>query len=659
MNKEKNRNLLHRFSLIGNTSSRLGEPCYTVPAWIAVAFLSFALGSSLKAEPPEVVCSVSENEVFVGESITFQVDVQNAESPPSPDVDALRERFDIELVGDQSRNQSQTMIINGRVSQSNSFSHVYQYQLTAKAAGTFKIPAVTVTIDGKALSSNSVPVRILEVPKQDSVIVEIVPSRARVYPTQQFSIKLRILVEPIAETGTDPMRTLKQMRQNPPSIQITWLKPPEGVSATEEVSEWLQPLLSQNNVGFSINEVSGRSGSIFERQRLAVFDLRKGQETRKGLDGIPKDYFVYELDRTFASEKTGSYTFGPAVIKGTFATRIIAIAPPIKVEVSEVPTPRPANFTGGIGNYRVMAIANPSKLRVGDPMTLNLQFAQGKGSGSLELISAPDLSALPEIAEQFEIIDKNPVGRVENGSKKFAFALRPKRAGVSIPALTLSTFDPATESFVDITTEPIGLTISEASATLASGDLVGSLGGGNSTTEIKTRAEGIFHNVTELSQLRDERADLMSGLSWVGGLWLLSGLAIVTLVSFRKKSSDVDRLRRVLARRTAHSKLATASSSFSKGKQKEALREVRAAILGLVADTGDRIADGLTIRDLSMAMSACEVPQEDCVRLEALLERIESAEYGASDASDTTSMIKEASDLVSRVSPFLERGGER
>ena len=78
--------------------------------------------------------------------------------------------------------------------------------------------------------------------------------------------------------------------------------------------------------------------------------------------------------------------------------------------------------------------------------------------------------------------------------------------------------------------------------------------------------------------------------------------------------------------------------------------------MGLVADTSNRIADGLTIRDMSGALRLCNVPQEDCVRLETLLDRIESAQYGASDASDTTTIIKEATELVKRVSPFLERG---
>lgn len=629
---------------------------------LAAALTLLLVTQTLCAEPPELVCSVSEKEVYVGESLTYQVDVQNAENPTTPDVTALNEKFSVEFIGDQSMNQSSMMIINGRVTQSSKFSHVYQYRLIAKASGTFRIPAVTVSIDGKAITSNAVPVRILDIPTQDSVVTEIVPSQSKAYPTQSFSIKLRILVKPIDDYGVDPMRTLKQMRQNPPSIKITWLKPPDGVSATEEVSDWLQPLISRNNAGFSINDVSGRAG-LFERQKLAVFDLGKGREKRDGLSGTPIDYFVYELERKFISEKPGTYTFGPVVVKGTFETRTIAIAPPVTVRVLEVPTPRPANFTGGIGNYQVNATATPKKLRVGDPMTLSLQFSPGKNSGSVELISAPDLSMLPEISEQFDIVDKSPVGKVEGSNKKFAFALRPKRAGVSIPALSLSTFDPASESFVDMTTQPIPISVEEASSSIGGGDLVGSIGSSKSTTEIKSRSEGIFHNITDVSQVRDQRLDLLSGLKWVGGLWLCTGIAIASLVAWRRQSSDVERLRRVSARRNALSKLADAKSMLSQGQSKESLREVRAAILGLVADTGNGIAEGMTTNDVNTALKAAGVPNEEQIRLQVLLERIESAEYGvsdtASDTADSALLVSEATELLNRVSPFLERRSQR
>ena len=626
---------------------------------LALAGLLFLIGGQfLHSAPPEIVCSVIEEEdIFVGESLTYQVNIQNADSPSTPNIAGLNEQFAVEFLGDQSRNQSSTMIINGRISQTNTLSHVYQYRLTPKLAGTLTIPEVTATVDGKKLTSNSLSVRVLDIPKQDTVVAEIVPSPRKVYPTQSFSVRLRIMVQPIADTREDP---LKPLRRSPPRLQINWLKTLEGLE-TNEVSDWLQPLLSTNNVGFTINEVNADS---FLRTRLAVFDLSKGREKRNGLAGIPIDYFVYELDRKFVAEKPGTYTFGPASVKGTFATgfsgreynatRIVTIASAINMEVLEVPSPRPNNFIGGIGNYAVSVVATPTKLRVGDPMTLTLQITQREGSGSLKLISAPDLTAMPEIADQFDIVDKNPVGRQENSSKKFAFALRPKRAGVSIPALSLSTFDPTSEGFSNIRTDPIAIEVMEAS-TIGGGDLIGAIGSAKPGTDIKTRADGIFHNVTDVSQLRDERMDLMDGLKWVAALWMGTGIAITTLFVFRRQSADVPRQRRVSARRTAQSRLTAAKSLLKQGKQRESLREVRAAILGLVADTGNRIADGLTTADVNDAIQAAAVPSEDQQKLKRLLERIESAEYGATDATDSTQLVKDASELVDRVSPFLVR----
>ena len=168
---------------------------------LALAGLLFLIGGqSLQSAPPEIVCSVSEEEIFIGESLTYQVDIQNAENPNTPNIASLDEKFTVEFLGDQSRNQSSTMIINGKISQSSTFSHVYQYRLTPKLAGTLTIPEVTATIDGKNLISNSLSVRVLDIPKQDTVVAEIIPSLSKVYPTQSFTVKLRVLVQPIADT---------------------------------------------------------------------------------------------------------------------------------------------------------------------------------------------------------------------------------------------------------------------------------------------------------------------------------------------------------------------------------------------------------------------------------------------------------------------------
>jgi len=639
-----------------NKSNRVISQWQKLPAITLFVALTSLGCQFLHAEPPEIVCSVSEKEVFVGESITYQIDLKNTENPNAPDLSEIKEQFAVDFLGEASNNQSQTMIINGRISQSSTLSHVYQYRLTAKQAGALLIPPVTASVDGKSIKSNTLSLRVLEIPVQDKVIPEIVPGPTKVYPTQSFTIKLRILVQPIS--NLDPMRTIKQLRLSPPTIQISWLKAPEGLR-TNQVSDWLQPLLSKNNVGFSINEVTADSGSIFERRRSPVFDIGKGRETRNGLSGTAIDYFVYELEREFIADKAGIYTFGPAIVRGTLDSRFIAIAPAVTVDVAEVPSPRPNNFIGGIGKYNVIATATPNEMRVGDPMTLTLQFAKGRNSGSLELISAPDLNAIQEISENFEIVDKNPVGRMEGNSKKFAYGLRPKQPGVSIPPLTLSTFDPATESFSEITTEPILLTVSSPTASIAGGDLIGAIGSQKKLTEIRSMSEGIFHNVTDASQIADERYVLVDSVPWVVGLWFGTGIAIAATIALRRKSSDVGRQRRAAARRKAHSRNAVAIVLLSKGKEKESLSEARAAILGLIADTRNQIADGLTTADVNAAMTESSVPTETQSRLLRLLEKIESAEYGAGRLGDSNAILNEVSELIDKLGPYLERSAAR
>src|SRR5262249_29255678 len=152
--------------------------------------------------------------------------------------------------------------------------------------------------------------------------------------------------------------------------------------------------------------------------RPAVFNLFQGRENRKGLDGQPVNYFVYELKRNLTAEKAGTYTLGPAIVKGSFVTgsegstytvrRLVAIAPATTVEGRAVRPPRPATFCGGIGAYRLSASASPKALRVGDPLTLTLDIGREPGSGSLDMISAPDLSANAPLTADFEVIDKSP-----------------------------------------------------------------------------------------------------------------------------------------------------------------------------------------------------------------------------------------------------------
>ena len=651
-----------------NNSRRGHRRCchgYSILRGLLFVLLSIMITpfTSADEQQPEIRVGISAEEIFVGETIDYQVEIRNTETPSAPDVSTLQEQFKVTANGDHSRNQSTTLIINGRVAEETILSHVYLYRLTPTVAGDLTIPSVKVVIDGKELASRPLSLRVLDAEVQDLVIAELQTDRQTIYPTQPFTLSVKVLIRPLPESNESPLLPL---RRQPPQLQLNWVDLPAGL-ASGGTSEWLQPLMSQNDTGFRINEISASSGSFFGGSRPAVFELPQARETRNGLDDQPINYFAYELTRQFVPEKTGRYEFGPALVKGTFVEglngqefrgrRIVAIAPAVSVEVREVPSPRPATFTGGIGEYLVAASANPVRLRVGDPLTLNLEFARGSQAGSLELISAPDLSGIPEIVENFEIIDKAPTGRVDGDIKKFAYGLRPKRAGVSLPALNLTNFDPTTEAFTEISTKPIALEVAEASS-LSTDELVGAISpSGNK--EIRKSDSGIFQNITDLAELQDDHVGLTDWLPVVGGLWCLSLCSVAGVIVHRRRSNDAVGQRRSQARKMAQSRLATVSQFEKDGKSREALRQIRAALLGLVADTQNQVVEGLTAADVRRILQDVGVSEVDQHAANQLLETIEGTEYGGVDSVNVTSSLEIATKLIDSISPVLQRRSVR
>jgi len=628
---------------------------------LAGLVLLFLAGQASAADEPAIVVEAGASEIFIGESVDYTVEIRNVKDPAHPDLSAARQDFDVVPAGDESHNQSSTFIINGKVTQQNSFGHSFRFRLTPKRTGKLIIPAPSASIDGKTVTGRALDLNVIAPEAQDLVVPEIRTDREKIYPTQPFEVTLRMLVRPLPdEPDGDP---LVPLRRRPPHLDVNWVDLAAGLTGDDK-ARWLEKLLAENGSGFTLNDVTTRSGSFFEGPRLAVFNLYQGRESRKGLDGRAVNYFVYELKRRLTAEKAGTYALGPAIVKGSFVEgmkgsnytgrRLVAVAPAVPVEVREVPLPRPATFCGGIGNYRLAASASPTALRVGDPLTLTLEIARGQASGSLDLISAPDLGANARIAADFEILDKNPTGRREGEVKRFEYALRPKRAGVGIPSLAVTVFNPDSEKFSEISTQPIALAVSAASH-LGAGDLVGSLPG-SGTQEIKSREQGIFQNVTDPSELHDERVDVVALAGVTAGLWCGVGCLIALVSAHRRKSGDVVWQRRRHARRTAEHKLAEARKALAAGRSMDALRSLRSALVGLIADMRNIVAEGLTASEADATLARTAVPADARAEVLRLLEAIEAAEYGSGTSPETPAMIATAEGLIPSLSRHLERG---
>jgi hypothetical protein len=110
---------------------------------------------------------------------------------------------------------------------------------------------------------------------------------------------------------------------------------------------------------------------------------------------------------------------------------------------------RPISFTGGLGNFTVVAEAEPRELAAGEVLQLTLEV---RGEGDLETIEAPFLD-LPYF---------HPVATSEERtaqSCRFLYLLTAQRAGArSIPPVPVSFFDPAL-GYRTVETERIPITV--------------------------------------------------------------------------------------------------------------------------------------------------------------------------------------------------------
>jgi hypothetical protein len=219
--------------------------------------------------------------------------------------------------------------------------------------------------------------------------------------------------------------------------------------------------------------------------------------------------------------------------------------------------------------------------------------------------------------------------------------------------LAVTVFNPDTEKFAEIATRPITLAVSEGSR-LGAGELVGSLAG-LGTSEIKSREQGVFQNITDPAELRDQNVNVALLAGTAAGTWCAVGCLFAAVISHRRKSGDVGWQRRQQARRAARRKLAEAQSALAAGRSIEALRAVRSTLLGLIADMRNIFAEGLTAVEADAVLAQTAVPAEMRTDVGRLLEAVESAEYGSGGAVEAGEMIATAEKLVPGLARHLDR----
>jgi hypothetical protein len=622
--------------------------------------------------------SVDRQEVYLGESISFRVEVTNARTIAGPNLADLP-GFNVQSQGSQSLNSQNVQIINGRITRQETFGEAFLYSLTPQVAGTVVIPELEVVADGKTLRGKSIKVRVIAPVDQDLVIVRLSHEPESVYPLQPLTLRVQILVHrlPDGAGNQDPLQITE-----PPDLSVPWEPLPEGLEG-EELSAWLSPLQAKSrrvgsrrvHVGFTVNGISApRSmdpfslfGDVF-RERQAVFDLRGRSATAEDLQDLglvadrAGDYWVYTLDRQVTAKRAGNFELGRATVKGLFADRIVAgqfkgqniftASPPLTVAVKNVPTEnRPDSYTGGIGQFGMQVEISPQTVRVGDPMTLSVSVT---GQGNLEDIAAPKIAQQPAFASAFKVYEATY--ETLGSRRQFTYSLRPIHADVrEVPPIELSFFDVQEEMFRSISTDPLPIRVEEAEQ-MQTGEIVTGAPADASPSTLEAAQEGIFANITDSRALRHERLSLPLLGGYLCALLACYSLTALALFQRRRYRDDPVRIRRRAAAQRARQRLKAAAQELHSGDPTQAAGAAASALTGFLADLVNAPEAGFTPRDALGHLRRLKVSSDLIQSLKQLLDEWESLQYGVHESSGPP-LPERAEQLLGSLIKDLKGGG--
>ena len=574
-----------------------------------LTFLLLAAWPPLLCAQAAVELRLGTRELFIGEAVSLQIQVTNFRTCEPPEIPELPGAVIRDAGGTQE--SSQMAVVNGHVSQS--ITRTYPYELTPSALEELVIPPIAVQVDGQVLRTKEVRLTVRPSDANQLFAVDISAARSRVYVGQRVRLTMTVWVKP-ARYGSQ-------------------------VLSAGQIIRLIRPI----DLGPFPGQVSN------DPQRL---------RPRPG--GDPSDLFYpFEFAADFVPERPGPLAFENIEVgidyPGRGGTRSLR-AHPVVAPTEILPVPmqgRPPDFNGAVGLYAIETAANPTDVRVGDPIELTIDVF---GEGPIETLPPPLLSASARLNEDFRLPGEQLAGELQGGRRRFKLTIRAKRDGVSeIPSIAYPYFDPDAERFIVARSKPIALSVAPA-AEVAPLDLSGARPAQPTASSSPLQAlDGLRDIETSETVLLASAAPVTPNLVTTvllapPALFLLAcgGLAYA-----QRRTADPARRRRQLALCTARHRIAEARATALRTRSGSDGPDTRVLAGGVSAALASYLADrlneppgrctGSTVIDFLRSRSI----RPDLVdQWATVVRRCEEASFGGGTQADGAALCGQALDCL-------------
>lgn len=393
-----------------------------------------------------VAAEATPSEVGVDEEVTFEIRIQGA--PRSAvEMSGPPDATNLVLQGPTPQTDPELSFDDGRLTRRVSVK--WRYKPIEVGVGRFK--PVTLRIRGEQYTTAEVQVRVVPHAQREQsgapthqrqsspsggspgggsqrlrardVFIRASASADTAYENEQVTLEYRLLFRPGVR--------LRQSRM---------------VGAWDAPGFWREELDVASRRTPQTTELFGEVYKTFVLKRVALFPTRTGRLQADPLQIETEARPRPELGQRHTAPRT---RYEPVMLSSEA----------LSIRAESLPSEAPSPFDGAVGTFSLDTEVRRDSVEVGDAVTLK---ARVRGTGNIATISPPRVNPPPD----FDLYD--PVVQMEvdrsgsaiGGTKTFSYTLVPRsNGGYTLPPTEFAYFDPETESYQTLRSDPITLRV--------------------------------------------------------------------------------------------------------------------------------------------------------------------------------------------------------
>jgi tetratricopeptide (TPR) repeat protein len=552
--------------------------------------------------------------------------------------------FDVLMGPTPSVNYSQRWV-NGKSSSETSFT--FTYILRAKKEGTFNIPPATVKVNNATYTSNALVVKALPQDKaeevaagesrtsssglsKDDVFIRLIVAKRDVYEQEGILVTLKLYARNYGISGL-PVRSFPEF---------------EGFLAQEIELPQEKPWVLENYNGYNYQTVVLKQSVLFP-QRSGNLTIDGGKY--EAVVRMPTQRKISSIFDDFA----GMYR----------DVNISLVPPPVTVNVKPLPSGKPASFSGGVGDFTLKSSVSSTEVKANEAVTVTLKI---NGNGNIRLVKNPEV----KYPNDFDIYDPKIAQDVKttaagvNGSKTIEYTAIPRFGGdFEIPPVTFSYFDPKTETYKTLSTEPYRLHVEKGEGDAASGPVVSNF---SNRESVRVLGQDIrYLKVKDIDFVSKD--ELLYGSSVYYLCYLVPALLFIAFFFIYRKqvkeNANIALVRTKKANKMAVKRLKIAGRLLKANRTEEFHEEVLRALWGYLSDKLNIPQSNLTKDNVETELTQHGVDETLIKEFMDILNTCEFARYAPSQAPDAMDKLYglavDAIGNMERVSFNPPKGGKK